>query len=184
MEPTNETYLESFPHWLASLGSDAQEILPCLEDVNVASPAKLLLAGGLNYLLKSLDLIPDGVENLGYLDDAMVLRIAARLVWQDHESLWKEDESKAILARLNTEATTAVEFLGKLYPRLEDYVRNLSTGAARGRTAQEIVENQQTRAVFNEDIRAWARDYQAPAFERDMGVLLQFTSFLETKLPR
>ena len=34
------------------------------------------LVSGLNYIFKSLDLIPDGIDDLGFLDDAFVLRVA------------------------------------------------------------------------------------------------------------
>jgi uncharacterized membrane protein YkvA (DUF1232 family) len=42
--------------------------------------ARRALASGLNYVFKSVDLIPDGIDDIGYLDDAFVLRVACAQV--------------------------------------------------------------------------------------------------------
>jgi dTDP-4-dehydrorhamnose reductase len=40
---------------------------------------KRYVTSGLNYIFKSLDLIPDGIDDLGFCDDAFVIRVAAAL---------------------------------------------------------------------------------------------------------
>jgi uncharacterized membrane protein YkvA (DUF1232 family) len=72
-------YLDVFAGWLRTLGEDAEKLGGLLEGEGVAQPARESIAGGLNYLFKSLDLIPDGIDDIGYLDDAFVLRVAADL---------------------------------------------------------------------------------------------------------
>ena len=82
-EPMSESdvakYLDTFPNWLRNLGHDAEELSELLTESTVAQDAREAVAGGLNYLFKSLDLIPDGIDDIGYLDDAFVLRVAADL---------------------------------------------------------------------------------------------------------
>src|SRR5881394_3793556 len=76
----NELYnrcLDTFPEWLRSLATDATDLSNLLEGDGISEDAKKYVAGSLNYLFKSLDLIPDGIEDLGFLDDAFVLRVAA-----------------------------------------------------------------------------------------------------------
>ena len=51
-------FLELFPDWLKSLGEDAS-ILADMLKADVPEDTKRSLAGGLNYIFKSLDLIPD-----------------------------------------------------------------------------------------------------------------------------
>src|ERR1041384_802808 len=69
--------LDTFPEWLRPLGADALDLSKILASNEAPDAARRLVAGGLNYLFKSLDLIPDGIEDLGYLDDAFVFRVAA-----------------------------------------------------------------------------------------------------------
>ncbi len=71
--------LDAFPQWIRSLADDATALAQLLSSDSLPEEARRLLAGGLNYVFKSLDLIPDGLEGLGFLDDAFVLRTAARL---------------------------------------------------------------------------------------------------------
>jgi uncharacterized membrane protein YkvA (DUF1232 family) len=72
--------LEAFPGWLRSLADDAQKLAALLEQSGSSPAARRSAASSLNYLFKSLDLIPDGLEDLGLIDDAFVLRVAAALV--------------------------------------------------------------------------------------------------------
>ena len=63
-------YLEMFPNWLRALGEDAVsmgQVLP----TDASDDAKRHVTSGLNYIFKSLDLIPDGIDDLGFLDDAV-----------------------------------------------------------------------------------------------------------------
>ena len=69
-------YLEIFPSWLRSLGEDAGALGELVKG-NAPDDVKRHAVAGLNYLFKSLDLIPDGMDDLGFLDDAFILRVAA-----------------------------------------------------------------------------------------------------------
>ena len=56
-------YLETFPAWLGSLGTDAEQLGAFLQEKDVPIAPRQAIAGGLNYLFKSLDLIPDGIDD-------------------------------------------------------------------------------------------------------------------------
>ena len=62
-------YLEVFPAWLRSLGEDAAALGTIVESTG-SEAVRRNVTVGLNYIFKSLDLIPDGIDDLGYLDDA------------------------------------------------------------------------------------------------------------------
>jgi len=173
---TLSKYLEIFPSWLKSLGEDAAELG---EVVKGSAPegARRQAVAGLNYIFKSLDLIPDGIDDLGFCDDAFVLRVAADLACAEHP------EARAgVLARLGDEAALVREFLAADYPRLEAYVKNLRKGAARGRTVEDIMTDETARAAFLHEVTAWARDYQVPTFSRDVKTLIKLRAFLSAKL--
>ena len=172
--------LDTFPEWLRTLPRDAVELVDALDDADVAEPARQLVAGGLTYLFKSLDLIPDGIEDLGFLDDAFVLREACRQALE----AWPElATSHAATARLAGEASLVAEVMGAAHPRLVRYVGTLTAGAARGRTVEEVVGDEAKRGAFREELRAWAASYEAPAFARDEKNLVKLQSFLGAKLP-
>ncbi|MGO8999698.1 MAG: DUF1232 domain-containing protein [Polyangiaceae bacterium] len=177
-DPTHDArYLEVFPSFLRTLGEDAAT-LGVLAGSDAPEVARRYVVAGLNYIFKSLDLIPDGIDDLGFLDDAFVLRVAASLAAKE------APESTAIepLARLATDAGQVKDFLGDVYPRLEAYVKNLLKGAARGRTVDDVMGDAPTRETFQHEVAAWAKDYQVPSFSRDVKTLIKLKAFLSAKL--
>jgi uncharacterized membrane protein YkvA (DUF1232 family) len=174
--------LEAFPKWLAELHDDAVALSSLLTAESMPEKARRHVAGGLNYLAKSLDLIPDGVEDLGYLDDAFLLRIAARLALQDAPEA-REMDIRGVLARLSDEAALIERLLEDDYLRLEKYARGLEKGAARGRAVDDIVSDPQVRADVIREVKAWAKSYETPSFTKEEQTLIKLRSFLATKLP-
>jgi hypothetical protein len=170
-------YLELFPQWLRGLGEDATALGETLASLASEDDGARSLVAGLNYVFKSLDLIPDGVEDLGLLDDAFVLRVACALATATHPEL-----KQGVVGRLAQDARAVRDFLDADYPRLESYVQNLQKGAARGRTVEDIVTDRASRDAFLADVRAWAAAYQAPSFTRDAKTLVKLKAFLGKKL--
>jgi hypothetical protein len=95
----------------------------------------------------------------------------------------KEADMRGVLARLSADVSLIGEFLGKDSERLERYVRELTKGAARGRSVAEIIEDAAVRSAFVSDVHAWAKSYVAPGFSRDEKNLVKLKSFLNAKLP-
>ena len=173
--------LDSFPNWLRSLAEDARALGAVL-DTEGSGGAQRRAAAALNYLFKSLDLIPDGLEDLGFIDDAFVLRAAADAVKQESEAELQADPS-GTLARLAEEAELVREFLGPEYARLARYVAGLEQGSARGRSVNDILSDAAVRADFVREVRQWADGYVVPSFTRDERNLVKLRSFLLAKLP-
>lgn len=169
-------YLDVFPAWLKTLGEDAG----ALGDV-VSSGAndevRRYVTSGLNYIFKSLDLIPDGIDDLGFCDDAFVIRVAARLACEEDPAA-----KDGVLGRLADEAKEVEAFLGPDYERLVAYVRGLRKGAARGRTVEDIMTDDGARTSFLHEVSAWAKEYQVPSFTRDVKTLIKLKAFLSAKL--
>ena len=173
--------LDAFPQWLRSLGDDARAIAQAFEaGVFTTDAARRQLAGALNYLFKSLDLIPDGIEDLGFVDDAFVFRIAAASALEVEADARGKSEG---LERLAAEAALVREFLGADAARLDRYVAALGHASARGRSVDDIVGSPQTAGELFGEVRAWASGYSAPAFARDDKSLVKLRAFLAAKLP-
>jgi uncharacterized membrane protein YkvA (DUF1232 family) len=176
-EPSADSrYLEMFPAWLRSLGEDAAALGEIVGS-DAPEPVRRYVVAGLNYIFKSLDLIPDGIDDLGFLDDAFVMRVAASLALAESPAA-KTDA----LGRLADDARAVKDFLGDDYARLEAYVRSLRKGAARGRTVEDILTDTDIRTTFTGEVRAWSKAFTAPSFTRDVKTLIKLKAFLSAKL--
>jgi uncharacterized membrane protein YkvA (DUF1232 family) len=112
MSDVDERAIETFGTWLRSLGDDTQAVATVVGNESIAAEVRRPLAGSLNYFLKSLDLIDDGIEGLGFLDDAFVLRIAS----SNAQAAGQLPES---LTHLAGDADLIREALGDIAPRLD-----------------------------------------------------------------
>ena len=134
-------------------------------------------------MFKSIDLVPDGTDDIGYLDDALVLRIAADLAIRESTDGVSADGLKALNA-LAGDADTIKAFLGDDFARLEAYVSNLRKGAARGRSVADILSDETTRKDFLSDVSGFSKSYQPPSFSREDKNLVRLRAFLDAKLPK
>jgi uncharacterized membrane protein YkvA (DUF1232 family) len=176
-------YLEHFAAWLRDLGAQAEGLSALIDDESLPEQTRKALIGAVNYLFKSLDLIPDGIDDIGYLDDAFVLRVSAELAVQ--EDLLDIDPDKlAGLHRLASEAEVVRGFLDKDFVRLLEYVKGLRKGAARGRSGADILRDPAVRASFLQDLRNFCRAYEAPRFAEEEKSLVKLRAFFEAKLPK
>jgi len=175
--------LDTFPKWLESLHTDAADLAPLLDDGAVGLESRRHVASALNYLFKSLDLIPDGIDDIGYLDDAFVLRVAADLAVAGDTGGVGADKL-TVLSRLANEADEVRAFLGKDYARLESYVKGLKNGAARGRSVADVVGSDDVRRELLSDVRGFAKTYDSPSFSREEKNLIKLKAFFDAKLPK
>jgi uncharacterized membrane protein YkvA (DUF1232 family) len=170
-------YLEVFSQWLRSLGEDTAAVGDAVATSGENDEATRSLVAGVNYVFKSLDLIPDGVDDLGFMDDAFVLRVACALAANS-----RPDVKAGAIERLSTDAGAVHDFLGEDYARLESYVVALRKGGARGRTVDDIVGDARTRTTFLGDLKEWSTAYKPPNFTRDPKTLVKLKAFLSAKL--
>jgi uncharacterized membrane protein YkvA (DUF1232 family) len=176
MSNVDSMCLDAFPAWLRSLSEDALSLSAIVADASQPEGLRRHLAAALNYLFKSLDLIPDGIEDLGFLDDAFVFRVASALAASG-------GDAPEPLAKLVEGAGLVREFLGADYARLEKFVQGLGASASRGRTVDDIVGDEAVCSAFSSDVKGWAGSYVVPSFGRDVKNLVKLRSFLGTKLP-
>jgi uncharacterized membrane protein YkvA (DUF1232 family) len=174
--------LDAFPIWLNALSEDAVHLSELIALDAIPRSARESVAGGVNYLFKSVDLIPDGIEDLGYLDDAFVFRVAAR-----HALDAAQAEGGSIsddrLSKLAAEAALVEEFLAGDYRRLDAFVRGLPKVEVRGRSGVVVVEDSEACAQLASEVQSFAQSFQAPEFQRDEKNLIKFRAFLGAKLP-
>lgn len=181
MSDLNEMCLDTFPSWLRSLGEDVEAVLAAAESAELDEDSKRLLIAGVNYLFKSLDLIPDGIDDIGYLDDAFVLRVAASLAVSESSG----DDTLAAVTGLGEQTALVKEFLGdETFDRLVRYTKELRQSSARGRSVTEIISNEDIWREFASEVRNFSKSYESPAFSREEKNLIKLRAFFDAKLPR
>lgn len=183
MSDNDSKFLDTFSVWLRRLGRDASALSDIVAAGGVPRPTSELVVGALNYLFKCLDLIPDGVDDIGYLDDAFVLRVACEQAVAEDLSAVPETQA-ATLQRLAEEAVDVRAFLGDVFPRLSSYVTGLRRGAARGRSVSDILEHPDLRAAFVREVGEFASVYRPPSFTQEEKNLVKLQAFFAAKLPK
>jgi uncharacterized membrane protein YkvA (DUF1232 family) len=179
MDASAQTALNTFPQWLQSLGGDLVELTELLKVPELSEKLRLWIAGASGYIFKSIDLIPDGIEDLGYLDDAFVVRVIARHAAEHLDA----EIAPAVLTRLAGEAAFVESFLGTIYTRLDEFVLGLRIAVVRGRSPSDIVQDPALAQQVCDEVAAFARSYIAPQFTQEERTLTKLRSFLDTKLP-
>jgi hypothetical protein len=137
------------------------------------------VAAAVGYVFKSIDLIPDGIEDLGYLDDAFVVRVVARHAVQELQS----DGSPAILSTLAKDAEVLEGFLGSIYTRLDEFASGLRIAVVRGKSPSDIVQDPALAQQVYDEVGVFARAYVSPEFAQEERTLIKLRAFLNTKLP-
>jgi uncharacterized membrane protein YkvA (DUF1232 family) len=174
--------LESFPAWLRALADDSRSLaaaLSAMPSESLPESAGRGIASALTYLIKSIDLIPDGLSDLGYIDDAFILRVCVASIPEADRG----PDPNATLARLAQDTELLREFLPDDYARLESFCEGLQRGSAHGRKVEEVLADVEARAALVSDVRAWADSFSVPAFSRDARTLVKLRSFLKNRLP-
>ena len=183
MTEDEQKCLDAFPAWLRGLASDIERIGEIMAVAELPDPARRALAGSLNYLFKSLDLIPDGIDDIGFLDDAFVLRCACEHALREDISALPPELLRD-LNRLAEDVELIKGLLGPEFARLDDYVKGLRKGAARGRSVLDILSDEETQKAFLTDVRSFAASYVPPSFAREEKNLVKLRAFFDAKLPK
>ncbi len=185
MDDLDARCLQAFPQWLQSLGGDLRTMAVAADTEELDEAARRYLLRGVNYVLKSLDLIPDGILDLGYLDDAFVLRVCASSALRNCTDVdGFEPDVREGLERLAADASTVEEFLGSdLNERLARFVDGLGDLTVRGRSVAQLTEDASLRGEVCDEATAWAADYLSPNFASEEKNLIKLRAFLGTKLP-
>lgn len=180
MDEFAQEALNVFPAWLRSLGDDLVGLSNLLTDTAQSEELRLWVAGAVSYVFKSVDLIPDGIEDLGYLDDAFVLRVAAARAIEELAD--GPDAAPQLLTRLAADIDVIRGLLGSEYARLDEFVTGLRISVVRGKSPADIVQDMALAAEVCQEVGVFARSYQVPEFAQEARTLIKLRSFLTTKL--
>lgn len=175
--------LSTFGSWLSQLGGEADALCRLVEQEELPVAVRRVGAESLNHLLYSVQLIPEGLEALGHLEDSFAFRVLAQQAVSAEPELASADTS-GTLGRLAGEAEVLAEFLGA-----EDHARfgQLVIERAqrvRGRPVTDLLDPGDARTAALEEARSWSQSYRPPSFGTGEQDLVKLRAFLRTRLRR
>ncbi len=176
MDPNASRRLEVFSLWLKTLPSDVRAMAALLTP-REPEPVRVYVASALTYLTRNLDLIPDGIEGIGYLDDAFVIRTASALAVEQFGV-----GSPSALRRLAQDNDVVKAFLGPEYARVRTYVTGLRDYVSKGRTAVQVAANEELSKGIAAEAVEWCGEYKESPLKKDPAELERLGNFLRSKL--
>lgn len=143
-----QRFVDSFPN-------DLLAVRAALADDSTPEAAQRYLIGGLNYALDMLDIFPDHHKGIGIADDAMVLRLAAKLARG-------AGATHPAIEALALDANNVHAVFEELAEPFEKLVAQFPDREVRGRTAAKIIGHKDTRVMFDADIGREAKRHTPP----------------------
>lgn len=174
-------FLPAFAAWLHTLGEDVLSLAHLLESPDAPPPFRLASAESLSLLLRSADLIPEGIEHLGYLEVAFAFRALARRALGD-DAAATEGGSEGRVPRLAAEAALVVDFLADDVGAFWEHWLAPAASTRAGRPAADLLEDAELRTATLEEARAWVEMYRAPELSSGDEELVKIRSFFHTRL--
>jgi hypothetical protein len=179
--PSDTTCLETFSRWLSDMPGEVTSLCDVLErpfeSPSELEPSRRASAESLAHLIRSIELIPDGVEALGYLENLFAFRAIMRDAAVGPDSLTDETSR-----RLAAEAELVAEFLGDDFGRLREATERAREQTRDGQRASDLLEDAERRRAAVAQLREWARAYRAPELAPTEAEALKVRSFLRVRL--
>jgi len=175
---TNAELITIFGEWTTTLVNDATALRGAVENAATPREAKRFLLGGLSYLLRKIDIVPDYLAGVGVVDDAFVLRLSSKLALE--AGLEDAGEVKA----LADSCGPVQEFLGDLYPKLLSMVKGFAEETVRGRTPDQMIDEKGAHAQFLRELQDELSSYTPKPIVDPERASRDLKSFLKAKLDK
>jgi len=178
--------LEAFSRWLGGMPAEVGALCDVLErPAELASEmpdaCRVASAESLAHLVRSLDLIPDGVEALGYLENLFAFRAIMRGAVGTSPEAAGADPT---FARLASEADLVASFLGDDFARLLEASARAQERTRPGQSSRDLLDDAELRSAALMQVRAWAATYSAPELALTEAELIKLRSFMRVRLGR
>jgi uncharacterized membrane protein YkvA (DUF1232 family) len=176
------TYAPKFQEWIDDYEADIQLFKEIVADETAPPALRRLMAGGLMYVVRVIDLVPDSYRPVGTIDDTLVLRILADLSAEWTAELQNPKHMKAVF-KLANDAETIREFLGEdTYRELENYVRGQPDQATHGITGEAAAKDAAVRKELLAQVDEELKSFRPVAIDDGARAERELKSYLHAKL--
>lgn len=175
-------FAPKFQEWIDSYEHDVALFKDIVAAESAPAPLRRLIAGGLMYMVRQIDLIPDYYQPVGTIDDTMVLRVIADLSAEWTAELEDPKHMKALFKLANQNETTK-SFLGEDdYRNLENYVREQPNKATHGITGDAAASSAEARKDLFRQVNEELKHFKPVAIEDGPRAERELKSYLHAKL--
>ena len=169
-----------FQKWIDHYEHDIEVFVDVLKGDLTPFPLKKLVATGLSYQIRQVDLVPDYYQPIGLIDDCIVLRVVADLGAEWTAEL-DPDHMKSMFKFAN-DCDMLKEYLGEFYRPLENLIRDMGEEEVHRRTPESIVESDEVLKSFLEELEEDVRHFKAVAIEDGPRAERELLSYFKAKL--
>jgi uncharacterized membrane protein YkvA (DUF1232 family) len=150
---SDQENLAVLQRFVDNYATDITTVQTAFADAATPRPARELLAAGLAYGIDVFDIVPEHFGALGVLDDAIVLRLAAK-------AATGVGATGDALGKLAAEAADVAKLLPDQTASLDKFVAGLVKRQVRGWTAAQIVDDATIRPLFLADVAREAAKFK------------------------
>jgi uncharacterized membrane protein YkvA (DUF1232 family) len=139
-------------NWIGTIPKDVEVMVEALQSSATPRESRSLLAGGLSYMLRKIDIVPDFLEGVGVVDDTLVIRVAAASA-VELGSGKLDSYIEGELFGLGQSLDSLRDYLGDAYPGFEAYVKELLKGEVGACMADNIIDDEETYQQFLGEVK-------------------------------
>ncbi len=163
--------------WVANLGEDTKVLRKALDSQGISRDSKKYILGGLSYMLRKVDIIPDYLGGIGVLDDAAVMRVSAKLALEAGVPAADDDFKRLV----DDDHMTRLLF-DNLYDGFVNYVKRLPDERIRNRNADHILDEAGCMEQFDRELEDEIRGYSPKPLGQNDRTIREFRSFIKSKV--
>lgn len=143
---SRERFEEVVCESIVSLPQDMKAVLRIVEDPDISDESRAMAAGALLHVLSAQNAIPGQRGILGYVDDALVLRLTLERIEKDNpEAMARHrEDSPELFADMDDQLAVTREFLGDLVKVLDHAVDNVAKISHQGHNAKDCAGEDST----------------------------------------
>lgn len=150
--------------WLTTLQQDVKDFLHVIvDDQDLDEPLRARMIATVLYLLSPADVVPDSQGTLGYIDDALAIRVALDAVRVESPARWEAHRERLgdMASTLDADLGAFRAMLGELYPAFCERVMGVTKNEYKGKRAKDLLGDEGTAWLDDEvTVKALSLDFK------------------------
>lgn len=140
---SQEAFADFMARAIVALPQDLNILLEMVDDGDLDEPLRMLAAGAVVYSLSPSDALPNSAGALGYVDDALIVRMAMNEIVRRAEERGKAYRQKyaEVFDTLEADLAAARAFLGDAFLYFTSRMETISRDEYRGKRPVDCVQN-------------------------------------------
>lgn len=150
--------------WLSTLQQDVKDFLHVIvDDQDLDEPLRTRMVATVLYLLSPADVVPDTQGTLGYIDDALAIRVALDAVRTESPARWEAHRERLgdMASTLEADLDAFRALLGEVYQPFCDRVMGETKNEFKGKRARDLLGDEGTAWLDDEiTVKALSLDFK------------------------